>query len=191
MSGPATVPLAILALYVSSHALRALYGALAVLCAGYTSYKIWLNERTALDAERAKNRRPYDEHRREAAAQLLQRYSVQQRDLLRFVSLHANPTANTINQSTRLTAQEVRQDIQHLEREDILPRHEDNLRGVVRFSVNQGWSSVFQDVLFPRYEPEDRPFYASRLFHAMVKYSRRFPRSATAWRFSATSTIAE
>ena len=30
----------------------------------------------------------------------------------------------------------------------------------------------------------------ARLFHAMVKYSRRFPRSATARRFSATSTIA-
>ena|SRR5450631_1038061 len=49
ISGPATVPLAVLALYVSSHTLRALY---AVLCAGFTSYKIWLNERIALEAER-------------------------------------------------------------------------------------------------------------------------------------------
>jgi hypothetical protein len=120
---------------------------------------MWLNERVALEAERAKNRRPYDEHRRQAATQLLQRHTVRQRDLLRLVSVHGNPTAYTINQSTRLIAQEVREDIRQMEVEDILIRHEDQLHGVVRFSINEGWTQVFQEVLFPRNEHEDQPFY--------------------------------
>jgi hypothetical protein len=58
MSGPATVPFAIAALYVSSDRYRALYGALAILCAGYTSYRMWLTERVALEAELNENQIP-------------------------------------------------------------------------------------------------------------------------------------
>jgi hypothetical protein len=58
MSGPATVPFAIAALYVSSNRLRALYGTMAVFCAGYTSYRMWLTERVSLETELEKNQFP-------------------------------------------------------------------------------------------------------------------------------------
>jgi hypothetical protein len=58
MSGAPTVPLALLALYVSSKPYRLLYGTLALFCAAFTSYRIWFKERLALEAERAKNRLP-------------------------------------------------------------------------------------------------------------------------------------
>ena len=58
MSGAPTVPLAILALYVSSKPYRILYGSLAVACAILTSYRIWLKERLALELERKKNQFP-------------------------------------------------------------------------------------------------------------------------------------
>ena len=58
MSGPATVPFAIAALYESSGNLRVLYAAMAILCAGYTSYRLWLNEHVALEAERHRNQFP-------------------------------------------------------------------------------------------------------------------------------------
>lgn len=58
MSGPATVPFAIAALYVPSRQYRFLYGVLALLCAGFTSYRVWLKERLVLEAEQAKNQFP-------------------------------------------------------------------------------------------------------------------------------------
>jgi hypothetical protein len=58
MSGPATVPLAVAALTVSSTLYRTLWATLAVLCAGFTSYRVWLKERIALETERAKNQLP-------------------------------------------------------------------------------------------------------------------------------------
>lgn len=58
MSGPATVPLAIAALKVSSMQYRILFIVLAVFCAGFTSYRVWLKERVALEAEQAKNQFP-------------------------------------------------------------------------------------------------------------------------------------
>src|SRR6185503_14413512 len=45
--------------------------------------------------------------------------------------------------------------------------------------------------MLPASAPAIRATRPSRLFHAMVKHSRRFPRSAAAWRFSATSTMTE
>lgn len=58
MSGAPTVPLAVLALYVSSTPFRILYGSLAVACAVLTSYRIWLKERKALEGEQDKNQFP-------------------------------------------------------------------------------------------------------------------------------------
>lgn len=45
MSGPATVPLTIAAFYVSSATYKRLWGILALLCALFTTYRVWLNER--------------------------------------------------------------------------------------------------------------------------------------------------
>jgi len=129
MSGPLTVPFAILALYVSSQSFRVLYAVLAIVCAIYTSYRIWLTERLRVETlthelgER-QNRRPYDDERQGRAQRLLEGCSVRHRDLLRFVLLHQSPTAQAINGSTKLSSQEVTQDIQQLEREDILRREE-------------------------------------------------------------------
>jgi hypothetical protein len=45
MSGPLTVPFAFLALFVEQKYLKALFGVLAILCAGFSSYWIWKRER--------------------------------------------------------------------------------------------------------------------------------------------------
>lgn len=45
MSGGASVPLAILALYVSSDWQKGLFGALAILCLLFSSYRVWRRER--------------------------------------------------------------------------------------------------------------------------------------------------
>jgi hypothetical protein len=58
MSGAPTVPLAFLALYVSSKPFRVLYGSLALICAASTSYRIWLKEHLAFELEQAKNQLP-------------------------------------------------------------------------------------------------------------------------------------
>jgi hypothetical protein len=58
MSGAPSVPLAVLALYVSSKPYRILYSTLAILCAVFASYRVWVKEHIALEAEQAKNRLP-------------------------------------------------------------------------------------------------------------------------------------
>jgi hypothetical protein len=52
MSGPLTVPFAILALFVSNTAYRIAFGCLAGLCAILTPYWVWRTERVALIAAR-------------------------------------------------------------------------------------------------------------------------------------------
>jgi hypothetical protein len=49
MSGPPTIPLAILALFVSNGALRILYASLAVSCGLYTCFAVWSKERKKCD----------------------------------------------------------------------------------------------------------------------------------------------
>lgn len=58
MSSAPTVPLAVLALYVSSPLYRLLYGVLAVICAGFACFRVWREERIALESEQAKNQLP-------------------------------------------------------------------------------------------------------------------------------------
>lgn len=55
MSGPATVPFTIAAVFVSQPWLKALLGALALSCAILSSYLVWCNERLAYIGEREKN----------------------------------------------------------------------------------------------------------------------------------------
>jgi hypothetical protein len=50
MSGPLSVPFALLALWVSSHTQKLLYASLAVLCALFASYRVWRNERREASA---------------------------------------------------------------------------------------------------------------------------------------------
>ncbi len=45
MSGPATVPFAILALFAPGH-YKLLFAALAIICGVFSSYQVWRNERT-------------------------------------------------------------------------------------------------------------------------------------------------
>lgn len=45
MSGPASVPFAALAVLVSSHWQKVVYGCLAATCTVYSSYRVWRNER--------------------------------------------------------------------------------------------------------------------------------------------------
>ena len=52
MSGPATVPLAIAALYVSNKTYKLLWGSLAAVCALITLFVVWLNERKRYEQER-------------------------------------------------------------------------------------------------------------------------------------------
>jgi hypothetical protein len=47
MCGPLTVPFAVLALYMEQKYLKLLFGILAVLCMGFSSYWIWKREREA------------------------------------------------------------------------------------------------------------------------------------------------
>jgi len=138
------------------------------------SFRVYKEEvkRGALEASKAKETvaqlqrevvalrvRPYDDQRRSVAEQMLGGYSIRQRDLLRYVLVHTDPTVHKINGSTKLSPEEVNRDVQGLERDDVIRRDEDLLRGVVRFSVNQAWAAVFQDLLLPRRETQDPAFY--------------------------------
>src|SRR5438270_13253980 len=51
MSGPLTVPLTVLAFYVSNNAYKFLYTLLALLCGFYTVFSIWLKERKRYESE--------------------------------------------------------------------------------------------------------------------------------------------
>jgi hypothetical protein len=51
MSGPLTVPLTILAFYVSNHAYKVLYASLALLCGFLTAFAVWLKERERYESE--------------------------------------------------------------------------------------------------------------------------------------------
>lgn len=58
LSGPASVPFAILALFAPSAVQKAAYGALAVFLGLFSAYRIWLKEHTELEKEKAKNLKP-------------------------------------------------------------------------------------------------------------------------------------
>jgi hypothetical protein len=58
LSGPASVPLAIAALYVSGTLLKLIYGTLAVLLGFISAYSIWLREYERAEREVALNTRP-------------------------------------------------------------------------------------------------------------------------------------
>lgn len=51
--------------------------------------------------------------------------------------------------------------MQGLEQQGVLLRDEKDsgLRGIIRFSVNPTWVVVFEDLLFPRTENCEPPFY--------------------------------
>jgi len=58
LSGPASVPFAILALFASSAVQKAAYAALAVLLGLFSAYRIWLKEHLELETEKARNQKP-------------------------------------------------------------------------------------------------------------------------------------
>ncbi len=58
LTGAASVPFTVAALWVSSHAQRVLYGSLAGVLLLVSAYRIWLKERSELEKERAKNQKP-------------------------------------------------------------------------------------------------------------------------------------
>jgi hypothetical protein len=103
--------------------------------------------------------KPYDEQKRAAAEQILNRCSIRQRDLLRWLLVRERPTAQRVQASTKLSPAEVSRDIQDLERDDIVHRDEDHLQGIIRFFVDPVWVPVFRDLLFPRKEQSSPPFY--------------------------------
>lgn len=118
MSGPLSVPFAALALWVSNGRLKALWGCLAVLSAGFASYRVWRAERrygTAelravrsaadreienlksttnkeienLKAERdAAKLRPYDEEHRRLAEAKVSKLPEESKDLVWFLLHH-------------------------------------------------------------------------------------------------------
>ena len=58
ITGAATAPFSLLALYTSNKIYHTIWLIFAFGCAVYTFYGIWLNERLALEAEQAKNQLP-------------------------------------------------------------------------------------------------------------------------------------
>lgn len=103
--------------------------------------------------------RPYDEEKRAAAEQSLARYSVRHRDLIRFLLVHENPTAQIVRAASRLNDQESLEVIRLLERDDVIRRTEDHLSGITRFFVSPNWVDVYRDLLFPRDEQENPQYY--------------------------------
>jgi len=58
LSGPASVPFAVLALFASGTVQKAAYGVLAAVLLLFSAYRIWLKEHFALVEERGKNQNP-------------------------------------------------------------------------------------------------------------------------------------
>jgi hypothetical protein len=58
LSGPASVPFVVAALYVSNSLLRLLYGSLAVLLGIFSAYRIWSREYDRAEAQTALNAHP-------------------------------------------------------------------------------------------------------------------------------------
>lgn len=58
LSGPASVPFAILALFASGAVQKAAYAVLATLLALFSAYRIWIKEHLELEKEKAKNQKP-------------------------------------------------------------------------------------------------------------------------------------
>lgn len=102
--------------------------------------------------------RPYDEQRRTVAQQTLDGCSTRQRDLLRYLLLHGNPTGQNIHRASTMNDNDTVAIIQQFERCDLVRRDEDQLQGIVRFFVNPDWAEVYRDLLFPRDEPENPHF---------------------------------
>ena len=171
MSGPLSVPFAGLALWVSGHFQKTLWGCLAAVCAVFASYRVWRRERqTAAEGLKTvineKDRRiqelmqevarlqirPFDAARREAGQAILNNLTVQHRDLLRFLVRRGRTTAFVINGATQLDQAETRRLLDQLRGQDLIGREVDNMNGIVYFWVNRNWSPIFEDLLFPRNE---------------------------------------
>jgi hypothetical protein len=58
MSGPPTVPLTLLAFFVSNNLLKILFASLAVVCAFVASFRVWAKEHAMVEDEIAKRGRP-------------------------------------------------------------------------------------------------------------------------------------
>ena len=93
---------------------------------------------------------------------MVEGYTSNQRDLLRYILMHENPTAQMIHGATRITPEQVsHQDLQPLEQQGILVRDSGKagILGIVRFSVAPAWAEVFKYVLYPRRENVEPPAY--------------------------------
>jgi hypothetical protein len=95
MSGSLSVPFAALAIFEQSVSQKIVWGLLAVSSATIASYGVWREERlTAFKREQALlsrieqlEQKPYDEAQRKIVEENLKKWSVAERDLLRFLLL--------------------------------------------------------------------------------------------------------
>lgn len=58
LTGVASIPFTVAALWVSSHVQRVLYGSLAGSLLLFSAYRVWLKEHLELEKEKAKNQKP-------------------------------------------------------------------------------------------------------------------------------------
>jgi hypothetical protein len=104
----------------------------------------------------------FDGQKLAQAQRTVESYTSNQRDLLRYLLMHDNPTAAMIHGATRITPEQVyHQDLQPLEQQGIVVRDASKagLLGIVRFSVTPAWAGVFKYVLYPRRENVEPPAY--------------------------------
>jgi hypothetical protein len=125
MSGPATVPLAVAALFVQTQTLRLLFAILAFACGLFSSY--WLWRKAQIEVNELK-KRPYDEAHRKFVMALLAPLGMNHRDLLRYLMHCGQQTIGTIHiDAVRGASEErTREEEEAEEEEASSPSHADN-----------------------------------------------------------------
>jgi hypothetical protein len=143
------------------------------------AFKVYLDERRRYFAElsRFESRvaelgsrvvelsvRSYDQQKLAEAKRMTEGYTRNQRDLLRYILTHGNPTTSMIARSVKPPLdqyQYYRQDVEPLEQWGILVRDSSKnaSEGINRLFVAPAWVEVFKDVLFPRRENIEPPAY--------------------------------
>jgi hypothetical protein len=161
MSGPASVPFAIAAVFVSGWARPSLLF-LAATCIVFASFRVWKKQREEIVRLRA---RPYDEDQRLLVKAMLGPLGSDERDVLRYFVRFGERESQRIYTDAGIGAAEFGAILTRVDKAGILERQERPKVGRAStdlfWRVNPQFVEVLKDELFPRQEGSPERLFRS------------------------------
>lgn len=105
--------------------------------------------------------KPYDESKLQRTRGLVADLRYFERDLLRLILMNGDTRGDVISNARANTSQgfDLNAMSRPLQERGLVQRFDDHMSGYATFKVNQSLSRILQDVLYPRDEGENKPFF--------------------------------